>query len=159
VGFKFNRLTEKKSYYKHITFGIMFAFEILDLLKKQYSWTGEKEGAQIMISIKNTLEKLRNLEKERKSLLLEIEELKKTAEAKTFDLENDVNAPSEKLLKALKSMKNNDRKIMRAIAKIEKQKRLSKEEFTKVYNSLWKEGPPVKFQHPDSWERARDYVF
>ena len=49
-----------------------------------------------MISTKNTLEKLKNLENERKSLLLEIEELK-TAEAKTFDLENEVNAASDKL--------------------------------------------------------------
>jgi seryl-tRNA synthetase len=112
-----------------------------------------------MTSLKNEVEKLINLEAERKSLLLEIEELKKMAEAKAYDLEIEAIAASDKLLKTLKSKKNKDKKIMRAITKMERQKRLSSEEFTKVYNSLWKDGPSVKFQNPDSWERARDYVF
>jgi precorrin-6x reductase len=105
------------------------------------------------------MEKLRNLEAERRSLLLEIEELKKMAEAKANALESEVNATGDKMLKALESKKNKDKKIIRAITKIERQKGLSSEEFIKVYNSLWKDGPSVKFQNPDSWERARDYVF
>jgi hypothetical protein len=112
-----------------------------------------------MANLKNTMEKLRNLQVERKSLLLEIDELKKTAEAKATALEREVNAAPSKMLKALKSKKNKDKKTIQALTKIEKQKRLSSEEFIKVYDSLWKNGPSVKFQNPDSWERARDYVF
>ncbi len=112
-----------------------------------------------MINLENTMEKLRNLQAERKSLLHEIDELKKTAEAKATALEREINAARPKMLKVLKSKKNKDKKTIQAITKIEKQKRLSSEEFIKVYDSLWKNGPSVKFQNPDSWERARDYVF
>jgi len=41
-------------------------------------------------SLKGTIEKLKNLEVEKKSLMLEIEELKKMADAKTVALENEV---------------------------------------------------------------------
>jgi peptidoglycan hydrolase CwlO-like protein len=112
-----------------------------------------------MINLENTMEKLRNLQAERKNLLVEIDDLKKTAEEKATALEREVKAARPKMLKALKSKKNKDKKTIQAIKKIEKQKRLSSEEFIKVYDSLWKNGPSVKFQNPDSWERPRDYVF
>jgi len=45
-----------------------------------------------MISLKNTIEKIKGLETEKKSLILEIEELKKNADAKATALESEVNA-------------------------------------------------------------------
>ena len=45
-----------------------------------------------MSSMKNTIEKIRSLEAEKKELLLEIEELKKSADAKASALESEVNA-------------------------------------------------------------------
>ena len=45
-----------------------------------------------MSVLKDTIEKLRNLEAEKRSLLLEIDELKKTADTKVTALESEVNA-------------------------------------------------------------------
>jgi hypothetical protein len=56
---------------------------------------------QEIASVKNTIEKIRNLEDEKKSLLLEIEELKKMSEAKATALECEVNALRDEI-KSLK---------------------------------------------------------
>ncbi|MGD0204415.1 MAG: hypothetical protein ABSC20_10990 [Candidatus Bathyarchaeia archaeon] len=53
------------------------------------------KGQQEMSSLKNTIEKLKNLRAEEKKLLLEIEELKKTADAKATALEREVDALRE----------------------------------------------------------------
>jgi len=45
-----------------------------------------------MSSFKDTIEKIKNLETEKKSLLVEIEELKKMADAKAIALESEVGA-------------------------------------------------------------------
>ncbi len=45
-----------------------------------------------MSSIKNTIEKIKKLEAEKKNLLLEIEELQKIADAKATALESEVSA-------------------------------------------------------------------
>jgi len=55
------------------------------------------EGENRMSVLKDTIEKLRNLEDEKKSLLLELEELKKTADTKVAALENEVNALREEV--------------------------------------------------------------
>ena len=50
----------------------------------------------------------------------------------------------DRLLEALKHSKNSskeDYETARAIAKMESQKRLSSQEFLKVYDTLWQEGP------------------
>lgn len=58
----------------------------------------------------------------------------------------------DRLLDALKSKKNmleSDEKMSRAMSKIQKQKRLSSEEFLEVYDSLRCEGPQMKYLNPD----------
>jgi uncharacterized protein (UPF0335 family) len=45
----------------------------------------------VMSSFKSTIERIRALESERKNLLLEIEELKKMADAKAKALESEIN--------------------------------------------------------------------
>jgi uncharacterized protein YlxW (UPF0749 family) len=45
-----------------------------------------------MSSLKNTIQKIKDLEAEKKNLLLEIEELQKIADAKATALENEVGA-------------------------------------------------------------------
>jgi len=64
---------------------------------------------------------------------------------------------NDRFIKALrnktKSDRNNKESIAKAISKIQGKERLSKEEFLSVYNSLWKEGPSVRYQHPDSAAR------
>jgi len=55
----------------------------------------------------------------------------------------------DRLLEALKHSKNrskDDDETARAIAKMGSQKRLSSQEFLKVYDTLWQEGPGVKHQ-------------
>ena len=46
--------------------------------------------AKTMSSLKSTIERIRALETERKNLLLEIEELKRMADAKAKALENEI---------------------------------------------------------------------
>ena len=46
-----------------------------------------------------------------------------------------------------------DGEISRAIEKIENKERLSSQEFLKVYDTLWKEGAPIKYQNPDGRTR------
>jgi regulator of replication initiation timing len=50
-----------------------------------------------MSSIKTVIEKIRNLETERKNLLLEIEELKKMADAKAKTLESEISMLREEV--------------------------------------------------------------
>jgi hypothetical protein len=56
----------------------------------------------------------------------------------------------DKLIAALKVRKstdnNGDKEMFITINKIQKQKRLSSNEFLKVYNLLWKKGPTVLYQ-------------
>jgi hypothetical protein len=56
-----------------------------------------------MSSLQNTIEKIKNLEAEKKSLLLEIEELKKIANAKASALECEVASLREEA-KTLKTL-------------------------------------------------------
>ena len=58
-----------------------------------------------MSDIKNTIEKIENLEAEKKSLLLEIDELKKMADAKATALEGEVSALRDEV-KSLKVLMN-----------------------------------------------------
>jgi hypothetical protein len=48
-------------------------------------------GVMVMSGIKGTVEQIRTLEAERKNLMLEIEELKKMADAKAKALESEIN--------------------------------------------------------------------
>ncbi len=58
-----------------------------------------------MSSLRITIEKIKNLEAEKKNLLLEIEELKKTADAKAIALESEVGALRDEV-KSLKVLIN-----------------------------------------------------
>ena len=55
------------------------------------------EGHNRMSVLRDTIEKLKNLESEKKSLLLEVEELKKVADARVAALESEVNALREEV--------------------------------------------------------------
>jgi uncharacterized protein involved in exopolysaccharide biosynthesis len=55
------------------------------------------KGINEMSTFKNTIEKIRSLEEEKKSLLLEIEELKRMSESKATALESEVNALREEI--------------------------------------------------------------
>jgi hypothetical protein len=62
----------------------------------------------------------------------------------------------DKLVKTLNRSKTNnkgDKKTAKAIDKIQRQKRLSSEEFRKVYDNVWKEGPKIKYQSPEAWRK------
>ena len=58
-----------------------------------------------MSSLKNTIDKIKNLEAEKKSLLVEIEQLKKMADAKAVALESEVGALRDEV-KSLKILMN-----------------------------------------------------
>jgi uncharacterized protein (UPF0335 family) len=58
-----------------------------------------------MSSLKDTIGKIKNLEAEKKNLLLEIEELKKMADAKATALESEIGALRDEI-KSLKIMMN-----------------------------------------------------
>jgi hypothetical protein len=55
----------------------------------------------------------------------------------------------DKLFDTLKRTKNNEKdekETLQAMAKIERQKRFSSEQFLKIYYALWKEDSSVKYQ-------------
>jgi hypothetical protein len=65
-----------------------------------------------------------------------------------------------RLADALKSRSKDrpDGDLSKAAIKIENQKRLSTKEFQKVYESIWKEGPKVKYQNPGAKEREAPII-
>ncbi len=65
----------------------------------------------------------------------------------------------ERLLEALKRSQNEeqpDQTLQIAVTKIQKQKRLSSEEFLKGFDAIWKEGPKTAYQNPNAWRRSAD---
>jgi hypothetical protein len=65
----------------------------------------------------------------------------------------------KRLLKKLKLSQNGnnpDEETVQAMIKIQKHKRLSSQEFLKVYDTIWKEGPKTVYQYPDNWRKSRD---
>ncbi len=65
----------------------------------------------------------------------------------------------ERLIETLKYSDNTnklDEITLQAIAKIQNQKKLSSEEFLKVYDSIRQEGPKITYQEPNSWRRNGD---
>jgi hypothetical protein len=71
-------------------------------------------------------------------------------------LEEGNNMFKDKVVKTLnrsKIKKKEDKKTIKAIDKIQRQKRLSSDEFRKVYDTLWTEGPKIKYQSPDAWRK------
>jgi hypothetical protein len=62
-----------------------------------------------------------------------------------------------RLLETLKRSKNGDAtddETLRAMAKIQEHKRLSSQEFQKVYDTIWQEGPKTGYKNPDNWRRG-----
>jgi hypothetical protein len=43
----------------------------------------------------------------------------------------------------------------KVVAKKRKQNRLTSEEFLRIYEILWEEGPKVKYLNPDNWVEHR----
>ena len=67
----------------------------------------------------------------------------------------------ERLLDALKLSQNRDKpdeETLQAISKIQNSKKLSSQEFLKVYDTLWKEGPKTAYQNPNSWRKVGDTI-
>jgi uncharacterized protein (UPF0335 family) len=62
-----------------------------------------RQGVTGMSSLHKTIEKIKNLEAEKRSLLLEIDELKKMADAKAFALETELASLREEV-KTLKML-------------------------------------------------------
>jgi len=64
-----------------------------------------------------------------------------------------------RLLETLKSSQNGqtpDDETFRAMAKIQNHKRLSSQEFLKVYDTIWQEGPKTEYKNPDNWRKSGD---
>lgn len=65
----------------------------------------------------------------------------------------------ERLLGALKFSQNGDEpdeETLQAMIKIQKRKKLSSQEFLKVYDTIRQEGPKTAYQNPNSWRRVGD---
>jgi hypothetical protein len=88
---------EEKRYYSSISLSSLEK----DNMGLEFNLT--VKGKNEMSTFKSTIEKIRSLEEEKKSLLLEIEELKKMSEAKATALECEVNALRDEV-KSLKTL-------------------------------------------------------
>jgi hypothetical protein len=59
-----------------------------------------------------------------------------------------------RLLETLSSSKNADKlddETLRAMAKIRSRKRLTSQEFQKVFDTIYQEGPKTAYSDPDNW--------
>jgi hypothetical protein len=65
-----------------------------------------------------------------------------------------------RLLDTLRSRNSEkqDGEISRATEKIEKQERLSSQEFLKVYETIWQAGPTIKYENPCAREREEQLL-
>jgi hypothetical protein len=64
-----------------------------------------------------------------------------------------------RLLETLQRSKNGsdpDDETVRAIAKIQEHKRLSSQEFQKIYDTIWQEGPKTEYKNPENWRKGAD---
>ena len=99
VGSFLQQRAEEERYYRSFSIssleknGMELSFDLTDM------------GEQNRSNVKNTIEKIKNLKTETKILLLEIDELKKTANAKAAVLESEVNALRDQV-KSLKVLIN-----------------------------------------------------
>jgi hypothetical protein len=66
----------------------------------------------------------------------------------------------ERLMDTLKNLNKDktDKELSQAVAKIENQKRLSSQEFLKVHETIWQNGPPIKYQDPVAVEREKKLI-
>ena len=65
----------------------------------------------------------------------------------------------ERLIETLKLSHNTNKpneETLQAIIKIQKRKKLSSEEFHKVYDTIRQEGPKATYQNLNSWRRSGD---
>ena len=65
----------------------------------------------------------------------------------------------ERLIKTLKLSQNGDKpdeETLQAMTKIQNHKKLSSQEFLKVYDTIRKEGPKTAYQNPNSWRKVGD---
>ncbi len=66
----------------------------------------------------------------------------------------------ERLIDTLKSLNKDkkDKELSQAVTKIEKQKRLSSQEFLKVHETMWQNGPPIKYQDPVAVDKEKRLI-
>lgn len=65
----------------------------------------------------------------------------------------------ERLIETLKLSYNTnkpDEETVQAITKIQNRKKLSSEEFFKVFDTIRQEGPKTTYHNPNSWRRSGD---
>jgi len=65
-------------------------------------------------------------------------------------LEEGNTISSKKLVRILRK-KQTKEKQKRLSNKLQKQEKLSSDEFWLIYDSIWQKGPQVKYQNPDKW--------
>jgi hypothetical protein len=57
-----------------------------------------------------------------------------------------------------KQGQQSDEETQRAMDKMKQRKRLSSEEFLRVYDALWQKGPSGKYQTPDGWNNPKNRI-
>lgn len=67
---------------------------------------------------------------------------------------------TNRLLDAFKNKNRDsqDQKITQVVTKMENQKRLSSQEFLKVYETIWQNGPSITYQNPGAREREPQFI-
>jgi hypothetical protein len=70
---------------------------------------------------------------------------------KTLRIQNSSSENCPKNIKQVTSEEKNMAQENNPILKTGKQKMSTSQEFKKAYMDLWKQGPKVSYQNPDSW--------
>jgi uncharacterized protein (UPF0335 family) len=118
--------SQKTEFLKHVSAYLKQRVEEERYYKSMLSSLGKDDmGLEFNLTIegqylKNTIEKIENLEAEKKSLLLEIEELKKTADTKATALESEVKALRDEVKSLKILMHESEPSVKPAFQKIKK---------------------------------------
>jgi hypothetical protein len=64
--------------------------------------------------------------------------------------------PQNRTIEALSLSQELDKKTLESLGKINEQKRLSTNEFQRLYDIIWKKGPESRVQNPDAWFRRSE---
>ena len=70
---------------------------------------------------------------------------------KEVNVQADRAESTHKFIKVLSHRKKSSKLAHKTLRKIEKQKRLSTDEFQRLYSAIWKTGPATRYRNPDQW--------
>ena len=91
-----------------------------------------------------------------KSISKKANQPKQKAPENIETVQKENNCTQNTTLETLSLSEELDKKTLETLGKMNEQKRLSNDEFQKLYDMIWKKGPESRVQNPDAWFRRTE---